>query len=78
MLTLDQLTHGQAADVLEVTGDDAIAQRLMEMGVIEGSRMELIGAAPWGDPLEFSLRGYRLSLRKNEARRVHVELAPSV
>ena len=46
----------------------------MEMGLIEGEEIELIGVAPFGDPLEFSVRGYRLSLRKNEAQRVVVEI----
>ena len=43
------------------------------MGVLEGEEMELLGKAPLGDPLEFSLRGYRLSLRKLEAARVHID-----
>lgn len=72
-MTLDQLGRGASARILDVTGDDTLAIRLMEMGLIEGEEIELIGAAPLGDPLEFSIRGYRLSLRANEARRVVVE-----
>ena len=46
----------------------------MEMGLIEGEPIEFVGAAPLGDPLEFTLRGYRLSLRSTEARRVQIHL----
>lgn len=73
-MTLDQISRGTPVRILDVTGDDTLAIRLMEMGLIEGERIELIGAAPLGDPLEFSVRGYRLSLRANEAKRVIVEL----
>ena len=72
-MTLDQITRGASARILDVTGDDTLAIRLMEMGLIEGEEIELLGAAPLGDPLEFSVRGYRLSLRANEAKRVVVE-----
>ena len=72
-MTLDQIPRGSVARILDVTGDDSLAIRLMEMGLIEGEEIELIGAAPLGDPLEFSVRGYRLSLRAVEAKRVIVE-----
>ncbi len=75
-MTLDQIPRGTSARICDVTGDDTLAIRLMEMGLIEGEEIELIGAAPFGDPLEFSVRGYRLSLRANEARRVIVEPLP--
>jgi ferrous iron transport protein A len=73
-VTLDQISQGTKARIRDVTGDDTLAVRLMEMGLIEGEEIELIGVAPFGDPLEFSVRGYRLSLRKNEAQRVVVDL----
>jgi ferrous iron transport protein A len=75
-VTLDQIPRGTSARICDVTGEDTLAIRLMEMGLIEGEEIELIGAAPLGDPLEFSVRGYRLSLRANEARRVIVEPLP--
>lgn len=75
-MTLDQIPRGTSARIRDVTGDDTLAIRLMEMGLIEGEEIELIGAAPLGDPLEFSVRGYRLSLRANEARRVLVDPLP--
>jgi ferrous iron transport protein A len=68
--TLDQLPEGQDATILDVTGDDAVAVRLLEMGLTEGESIRSLGAAPLGDPLEFEIRGYHLSLRITEARRV--------
>lgn len=72
MLTLADISPGQSATILDITGDDAIAIRLMEMGLTEGETIRLIGAAPLGDPLEISVRGYKLSLRKLEAQRIHI------
>lgn len=72
MKTLDALHPGESARVVDVEGNDAVAVRLMEMGLIEGEEIQLLGAAPFGDPLEFLVRGYRLSLRKDEARRVTI------
>jgi ferrous iron transport protein A len=70
--TLDTLKPGDRARVADVAGDDAVAIRLMEMGLVEGEEIEHLGAAPLGDPVEFLIRGYRLSLRLTEARRVQV------
>ncbi len=72
MRTLDSLKPGERARVIDVTGDDAVAVRLLEMGLVEGEEIENLGAAPLGDPVEFFIRGYRLSLRLSEARRVQV------
>ena len=72
MRTLDTLKVGERVRVADVAGDDAVAVRLMEMGLIEGEEIEHLGAAPLGDPVEFLIRGYRLSLRLTEARRVQV------
>ena len=70
--TLDTLKKGSRAHIVDVTGDDGIAIRLMEMGLTEGEEIELIGFAPLGDPIEFQVRGFRLSLRENEAQRVQI------
>lgn len=69
----DLRSVGDRARVTEIDGDDAIAVRLMEMGLTEGEEMSVIGFAPLGDPVEFALRGYRISLRSTEARRVRVQ-----
>jgi Fe2+ transport system protein FeoA len=66
---------GQMGRVARIAAADEVGRRLLEMGVTPGIEIRRIGAAPLGDPLEFELRGYRLSLRKNEA--AHVELESS-
>jgi ferrous iron transport protein A len=73
METLDQLKVGARAVIREIHGDDGIAIRLLEMGLTEGEEIEVVGFAPFGDPIEFRVRGYRISLRANEARRLQVE-----
>jgi ferrous iron transport protein A len=70
--TLDQLRPGQKAVVRKVGGQGAVRRRLMDMGVVNGVEIELVKAAPLGDPLEFRLRGYHLSLRKAEARQIEI------
>jgi len=70
---LDQLPEGQTATILDVDGDDAVAVRLLEMGLTDGELIRSLGAAPLGDPLEFEVRGYRISLRITEARRVRIK-----
>jgi ferrous iron transport protein A len=73
METLDQLKPGDRATILEVAGEDGLAIRLFEMGMTEGEEIEVIGFAPLGDPIEFFVRGYHLSLRAQEARRLRVK-----
>jgi ferrous iron transport protein A len=75
MASLDQLRRGQRAIVTAVQGDDAIVQRLLEMGLLEGEEVEILGFAPLGDPIEIRLRDYRLSLRRSEAARITVALS---
>jgi ferrous iron transport protein A len=73
METLDQLKAGTRAIIREIDGDDGVAVRLLEMGLTEGEEIEVVGFAPFGDPIEFRIRAYRISLRANEARRLQVE-----
>ncbi len=73
MPSLDQLRPGQRGRISAIQGDDALVQRLMEMGLIEGETIELLRVAPLGDPLEIRLGDYRLSLRRTEAARVLIE-----
>ncbi len=77
MTTLAELPLGGRAVVLQVTGGDEISLRILEMGLTPGVAVSMVGSAPLGDPLEIELRGYRLSLRKNEAARVEIELPAS-
>jgi ferrous iron transport protein A len=66
------LDVGQHARVVRINGNDDVSRRLLEMGVTPGIDIRRIGAAPLGDPLEYEVRGYRLSLRKTEAQ--HIEI----
>jgi len=70
--TAADLRVGERVRVARVDGLDEISMRLLEMGLTPGVELELLGKAPLGDPLEFELRGYRLSVRIAEARRVAV------
>ncbi|HYT89424.1 MAG TPA: FeoA family protein [Gemmataceae bacterium] len=70
MSSLDQLRAGERARIASLQGDDAIVQRLLEMGLFEGEEVEVLGFAPLGDPMEIRLRDYRLSLRRSEAARI--------
>jgi ferrous iron transport protein A len=73
--SLDIVAVGDTASVLDVEGDDAVAIRLLEMGLTPGVAVRVLGRAPFGDPLELELRGYRLSIRLAEAARVTVARA---
>ena len=72
-MTLDLLQPGERARVLEIRGDDEAADRLMEMGLVEETEIEVVRFAPMGDPMEIAVRGYHLTLRKVEAKNVEVE-----
>ena len=76
MPTLDSFSEGQSGVIRDIVGEDGIAVRLMEMGLIEGQPVTVLGFAPLGDPIEIEIRGYRLSLRKSEAQRVEMETTP--
>jgi ferrous iron transport protein A len=72
MASLDQLRVGQRASIEAIEGSDSVVQRLLEMGLLEGEEVEVVGFAPLGDPMEIRLRDYRLSLRRSEAARILV------
>jgi ferrous iron transport protein A len=72
--TLNKLGIGCQGGVVSVGGDVEIRRRLLEMGFCNGALVEVVRRAPLGDPTEFRLRGYHLSLREEQARHVHVEL----
>jgi ferrous iron transport protein A len=69
---LENLPVGASGRVADVLGDDPVAIRLLEMGLTPGVTVAMRGRAPFGDPLELELRGYRLSIRRAEARRVTI------
>ncbi|MFH1017878.1 MAG: ferrous iron transport protein A [Pseudomonadota bacterium] len=74
--TLNQVPPGERCKVLNVRLHNGVGQRLMEMGMIQGSTVEVIRLAPLGDPMELRLKGYHLSIRKADAAQVDVEQCP--
>lgn len=70
---LADLEPGQSAQVQRLAVQGALGLRLREMGLVPGTPLRLVRRAPLGDPLQFELRGYQLSLRVAEARCVEVE-----
>ena len=70
MRSLATANIGSTTQVVDISGDDNTSLRLLEMGLTPGVEVTIVGAAPLGDPVELELRGYRLSIRRNEAARV--------
>jgi ferrous iron transport protein A len=69
---LTSVALGSASTVVEIKVDPSNRARLMEMGLLVGTRVELIRFAPLGDPVEIKVRGYNLTLRKHEADQILV------
>lgn len=72
--TLKEFTVGEKGVVKKVTADGRIRRRLFDMGVTPGAEIVMKKVAPLGDPIEVTLRGYELSLRKSEAECVEMEV----
>jgi len=72
MTTLDQIRPGGRARITRLAASGALGQRLSEMGLVEGTAVRVVRAAPLGDPLEIEVQDYFLSLRRAEARFVEV------
>lgn len=73
MKLLSQLNVGEKGVILAVNGEGAVRRRLFDMGITPGAEVYLRKKAPLGDPIEISLRGYELTLRKAEAAHVEME-----
>lgn len=71
-MTLTNLPVGRDARVTAVNGTGSMTRRLMEMGVIPGVAVQVVKAAPFGDPIEIRVRGYSLAMRKTEAESIEV------
>ncbi len=77
IIKLSQLKQGERAQILRFSeGNKAYQRRLMAMGFLPGTMVQLTRVAPLGDPIEVSLRGYVVSLRKNEANSIELEKVP--
>lgn len=72
-MTLDDLSVGQSAVIKNVGGEGALRLRLLDMGLIPRTRVGLIKVAPLGDPKEISVRGYVLTLRREDAAKIELD-----
>lgn len=73
MRTLKEVKVGETVKVVKLSGEGAIKRRIMDMGITKGVEIFVRKVAPLGDPVEVTVRGYELSLRKADAEMVEVE-----
>ena len=71
---LSELKKGDKGKIIKIGGEGPIHRRLLDMGLVAGSEVELQRVAPLGDPIEIKVKGYNLSLRKEEAASIEVEV----
>ena len=72
MKTLRDVAIGESARVVKLHGEGAVKRRIMDMGITKGVEVYVRKVAPLGDPLELTVRGYELSLRKDDAAMIEV------
>lgn len=73
MNTLKQTKVGASVRVVKLHGEGAVKRRIMDMGITKGAEIYVRKVAPLGDPIEVTVRGYELSLRKEDAKMIEVE-----
>ncbi len=73
MSTLKEVKVGQTVKVVKLNGEGAVRRRIMDMGITKGVEVYLRKVAPLGDPIEVTVRGYELSLRKADAEMIEIE-----
>ena len=73
MRTLKEVRIGETVKVSRINGEGAIKRRIMDMGITRGIEIYVRKVAPLGDPVEITVRGYELSIRKEEAANIEVE-----
>lgn len=73
MKTLKDVKIGESAVVVKLEGAGAIRRRIMDMGITKGTEILVKRVAPLGDPIELTVRGYQLSIRKEDAKKILVE-----
>ena len=73
MKTLKEVKVGEEVQVVKLTGEGAVKRRIMDMGVTKGTKIYVRKVAPLGDPIEVTVRGYELSLRKDDAEMIEME-----
>ncbi len=72
MKTLKEVKCGETVKVVKLNGTGALKRRIMDMGLTKGTEVYVRKVAPLGDPIEINVRGYELSIRKNEAENIEV------
>ena len=72
-MTLDKLPVGKSAVITRVGGEGELRFRFLDMGILPRTRVTMMKIAPLGDPIEITVRGYELSLRKADAEMIEVE-----
>lgn len=72
-MTLKDVKKGQTVTVLKLNGEGAVKRRIMDMGITKGTEIYVRKVAPLGDPVEITVRGYELSVRKADAENVEVQ-----
>jgi ferrous iron transport protein A len=70
---LSQINPGKRVKIIQIKGKGSARRRILDMGMIPGAELEVIKRAPLGDPIEFKIKGYNLTLRKNEAEQIIVQ-----
>lgn len=73
MRTLKEAKVGETAKIVKLHGEGAVKRRIMDMGITKGVEVTVRKVAPLGDPIELSVRGYELSLRKADAAMIEIE-----
>ena len=73
MKTLREVKSGETVTVVKLNGEGAVKRRIMDMGITKGCSFYIRKVAPLGDPVEITVRGYELSVRKEDAQMVEVE-----
>lgn len=73
MKTLRQAKIGDTVKVVRLHGEGVVKRRMMDMGITKGAEVRIIKTAPLGDPVEVTVRGYELSLRKADAEMIEIE-----
>lgn len=71
---LSELKKGDKGKIIKIGGKGPVHRRLLDMGLVAGSEVEMQRVAPLGDPIEIKVKGYNLSLRKEEATSIEVEV----
>ena len=72
-MTLKEVKAGDSAKVVRINGAGPVKRRIMDMGITKGVEITVRKVAPLGDPIELTVRGYELSIRKDEAAAIDVE-----